>query len=336
MIENINSILESFQEQFKDHRESVFEVDAVIATDNRVILKGKLLEEQMVQALQAAIYGIHPAASVDISGLTVLLKKDNKRLAVNTNLTGLYAGPSFQHEQLSQLLFGMQVEILETKDEWVFVRQLDGYLGWMYFPYLSETTLPSPSHIVIDPVVLIHETADFGAPILTRVFAGTPMMLAKKKTDWSLVQTNVTGWVSSRSIRAIEDIPQTIAERQRMLEQDARAFIGSPYLWGGCSTNGFDCSGFTQLVYRMSGIPIRRDADMQFMDGKEIEASFESGELLFFGEKKDVHEIITHVGISLGDWSMIHASRARNGVCIENILAVPHLRDSFLFGCTYF
>jgi SH3-like domain-containing protein len=322
--------------QYKDTRVNVFDVDVQLENDHRVILNGKILEEQMVQALQAAIYGIHPAASVDSSGLKVLVKKANHHMIVNTNLTGLYAGPSFQDEQLNQLVFGMQVEILETNGVWGFVRQSDGYLSWMYLPYLSETILPTPTHIVIDPVVLVREEADQNAPIAGRIFAGTPIVLEKVNNDWAFVTTTVKGWVKCRSLRSIEDFPQTIAERRKLLEQDAKPFIGTPYEWGGCSANGIDCSGYAQLVYRLAGISIRRDADMQFNDGKKKESSFEPGDLVFFGEKEDGQDHITHVGISLGDWSMIHSSRARNGVYIDNILAVLHLRESFLFGCSYF
>jgi len=127
VIENLSMILETFQQQFKDTREFVFNVSVQVEDNNRVSLDGKVLEEQMVQFLQAAIYGIHPAANVDVSGLKVLKQKDNLRMVVRTNLTSLYEKPSFLEELLSQLVYGMQVDILEKEEDWVFVRLWESF-----------------------------------------------------------------------------------------------------------------------------------------------------------------------------------------------------------------
>jgi cell wall-associated NlpC family hydrolase len=105
-------------------------------------------------------------------------------------------------------------------------------------------------------------------------------------------------------------------------------------LWGGCSANGNDCSGFAQLLHRWIGLTIPRDADMQFSAGQEVQPPFETGDLLFFGEKGEGRRI-THVGVSLGGWRIIHSSRSRNGVHIDDVQSVPHLRDDFLCAATY-
>lgn len=112
--------------------------------------------------------------------------------------------------------------------------------------------------------------------------------------------------------------------------------IGVPYQWGGCSANGIDCSGLAQLLHRWVGITTRRDAGMQFLDGKQIEPPFLPGDLVFFGDvSPEGKHSITHVGISVGGWQIVHSSRVRNGVYCDDVQAVPHLRDSYLCACTY-
>ena len=105
--------------------------------------------------------------------------------------------------------------------------------------------------------------------------------------------------------------------------------IGVPYLWGGTSGNGIDCSGFARLLHRWVGIEIPRDADMQCAAAKSVEPPFVVGDLLFFGEG-DGSRSITHVGVSLGGWKMIHSSRSNNGVYVDDLQMKKSLMDIYV------
>jgi len=109
--------------------------------------------------------------------------------------------------------------------------------------------------------------------------------------------------------------------------------IGVPYLWGGTSGNGIDCSGFAQLLHRWVGIEIPRDADMQCDAANPVEAPYQLGDLFFFGEGEGRE--ISHVGMSLGGAKMIHSSRSRNGVYVDDIEEVKFLKDIFVSAGSY-
>jgi len=105
--------------------------------------------------------------------------------------------------------------------------------------------------------------------------------------------------------------------------------IGVPYLWGGTSGNGIDCSGFVCLLHRWVGVDVPRDADMQHAAAKPIEPPFEVGDLFFFAESESKRKI-THVGLSLGGWKMIHSSRGRNGVYIDDVQERQSLKEIYV------
>jgi cell wall-associated NlpC family hydrolase len=95
----------------------------------------------------------------------------------------------------------------------------------------------------------------------------------------------------------------------------AECFLGVPYLWGGTTADGIDCSGFTQLVYRLNGVGLDRDADQQAVEGRSV-SSARPGDLFFFGDER-----ITHTAIATGEREFLHAPQS--GAVVERATLTP-------------
>lgn len=297
-----------------DNRTSVFEIAIDALDGHHLKLTGRVLNAAQLDELQR----LFPNLKMDISAVKILNRPNLPHLAVATNLTGLYEKPTFGMPLSSELYYGTDLEILDEHNRWVFTRQKDGYLGWAYRPYLDEGGDPE-THLILAPAVELRAQADAQSEVLTRLVSGTGVGLKEKRGDWACVSANQTGWVPASVLRAIADIPASIEEKRNLIVTDAMRMTGVPYLWGGTSGNGIDCSGYVRLLHRWVGVEIPRDADMQCHAAKPVEKPFEVGDLFFFSEGDDEKRSITHVGMSLGGWKMIHSSRGRNGVYIDDL-----------------
>jgi hypothetical protein len=266
---------------------------------------------------------------LDTALIRILGHDSLERVHVSTNLTGLYERPTFGMPLSSELCYGAELEVLDEEKNWVFTRQRDGYLGWAYRPYLGEGPAPAATHLVLAPVMEVRAEPDESSEIATRVVSGTGVIVEDTRREWSCISANKKGWVPSKYLRSVIELPKTLEEKRKAMLEDSQRMKGIPYLWGGTSGNGIDCSGFTRLLHRWVGVVIPRDADLQYRGAKPVEPPFEVGDLLFFSEK-DSERRITHVGVSLGGWRMIHSSRGNNGVYIDNVQEHALLKEIYV------
>jgi hypothetical protein len=329
MMETIQSTLDMLASQ-TDQRTSVFDVEVLSIEGSSLTLGGRLFDESQVETLSRHL----PDVKLDTTAVRILRRAGSTRMRVATNLTGLFDKPTIHLPLSSELCYGAEVEVLEEEDKWAFIRQKDGYLGWVFKAHLADAFASPATHLVLVPACELRSQPDAGSEILTRVVSGMSVTVEETLGEWARVAANKTGWILSSHLRAISDILETLEAKRNALIKDSASMIGIPYVWGGISGNGIDCSGLTRLLHNWIGIDIPRDADLQYAASKSVEPPFEVGDLLFFrepGKKRPV----THVGVSLGDWKMIHSSQANNGVYVDDVQERESLKQMFVSAVSF-
>ncbi len=207
--------------------------------------------------------------------------------------------PNHRKEMVSQLLFGESVKVLKTKgDLWVKIRSLhDGYEGWLtntMLQSIDEVTAKTFSAFVTTDMLSRISTGD--KQIHIPVGSSLPFFLAGKGKA-GILEYGFAGQYFKR------DEQQPSAE---LVKQLTNKWLNAPYLWGGRTPLGVDCSGFVQVIFKLMGIDLPRDTWQQAQEGKPVKkiADSQAGDLAFFDNKED----IVHVGILLGKGQIIHAS----------------------------
>ena len=336
MLEKIREALTKIGQKFGDTRVQYCELEVGELTGKQCVLTGTVLDDATLTAVTHHLSSQFPTITFDTTGIQILRQAKPTLLTVSTNVAGVHRQPSRMTERVSEVLNGVVLEQLLEQDGWAFVRQMDGYLGWVYRRYVTESPPPPPTHIVVAPVNLLRSEPSAEANLVSRVMVGTKVMVTAVSDSWAhlVLAGERDGWVPMDQLRSLDALPQDENGRRQQIIIDSKPFIGVQYLWGGCTEQGIDCSGLARVLHQMVGIDILRDADMQLDAGIPVEPPFKPGDLLFFGSGKG-HRSISHVAVSLGDWKVIHSSGPRNGVYEDDVQAVSWLRDSFVGACTY-
>ena len=235
MSEPVQTLLDEFAARNADHRLQLFEVSIEKKEGDCLWLGGRILDQAGLEDFLSVFSRRFPDLVVDTAAIRVLSSESPRSMTVSTNLTGLYAEPSWLAEMLSQLFYGWKLEVLEEREQWVLVRQLDGYLGWVYLPYLTDHPAPDPTHLVIAPASYVRTECPSGSQIVGRILCGTAVQVVRWNGQCAEIDAQVWGWVTATDLRAVEDLPKSTAERRATLAADAHRLMGVPYLWGGCT-----------------------------------------------------------------------------------------------------
>lgn len=212
------------------------------------------------------------------------------------------ADASDKGEIVTQLLFGERLKVLKRKSPWVKIKvSYDGYEGWMdekqfitidkvYHDKL-EKELPHIALDVVNSAVSNQRHMPIVAGCDLPEFDGMNFRVLKEKFIYN-----------GQAIDAYHH-----RNIDKLLEKCALKYLNAPYLWGGRSPFGIDCSGFTQVVFKMMGVKLPRDAYQQAELGERVEFAAQAieGDLAYFDNEEGR---ITHVGIILSEGRIIHAA----------------------------
>ena len=217
----------------------------------------------------------------------------------NLSIIPLRIEPDDASEMVSQLLFGEHFKVLEIRKNWSKIRvAFDNYEGWIDNKQYEEISEENFVSIENSNSVLSGDIIDFATKadqsFLTIPFGSCLPFYNKQHLVINTTNYQYEGKIFDKKLpkNAIIEI--------------AYNFLNTPYLWGGKSPFGIDCSGFTQMVYKLCGYKLLRDASQQATQGEVLSFIEESepGDLAFFDNNEG---IITHVGIIMNDNYIIHA-----------------------------
>lgn len=319
LAQEINDIATTYA---PDKRTALFDI-IVIKGKSEYILSGESNLPHAVDSLKARLKanGIPFEDNIELLPSAALEGKTSALITIS--VANLRSNPKHSAELATQALLGTVVKVLKKEGNWYLVQTPDAYLAWVDAGGIHLMDEKALSNWTSSEKIIF--TATYGHAVETEenrqrvsdLVAGNILELLSVDKNFFTVrfpdgrQASVsrneameyTSWISNLNTDA------------DALIETAEALMGVPYLWGGTSTKGVDCSGFTKTIYFLNGMVLPRDASQQVHTGKPVDSLsnykvMEKGDLLFFGRKAtdSTAEKVVHVGMWIGDHKFIHAS----------------------------
>ena len=218
---------------------------------------------------------------------------------VNRGVTPLRAEPDDAAELVDEAQYGEEMTRLAERGDWTYVQGPDLYFGWMRTAHFTEYRTPQVVVVGV-PLAHAHAAATSDSEIVDELPAGARLVMRERDGAWWRIGGHPALYVRVHDTVEVATLPQRFPAAADLLAT-AESFLGAPYLWGGTSVRGIDCSGLTQQVYRLNGVGLDRDADQQALGGRPVDRA-RPGDLFFFGTER-----VTHTAIATGERTFIHA-----------------------------
>ncbi len=318
-----NQIIGVKSEFAPDKRVARFNVEA-IKNNDKYILRGesnlpkavKALKEQLSLENVAFIDSIKLLPSVKLNGMV--------HAAVNISVANMRSNAKHSAELVTQATLGTPINVLKKEDGWYYIQTPDNYLSWvdeggieLMDDHQANTWKSAQKVIFTKTFGHTYSTPNHSLQVVSDIVAGS--VLAKIDEDVSFFKVKFPdgrlAFVDRREAADYKQWLENLNPTTETLVSTSKRLMGVPYLWGGTSTKGVDCSGFTKTIFFLNGMVIPRDASQQVHTGKAIDSTMGfdkliKGDLLFFGSKAtdSTAEKVVHVGMWIGDNQFIHAS----------------------------
>jgi len=283
--------------------------DVSLENENETwVLSGWVTLDKQKSTLETNLKEQDPGADVrnDIKLLPDEALGENKYGLVSTRIAPIWGEPKEGAERVNESLYGHGIRLLREVGNYYLGLSREGYVGYFEKKDVSVCDFESYKRVFNGRQIIFHDNLNLNSIQLSR---GTQLPL---NLDHRVQMVNGSAITFPENVKHSVSDAEAAEKRMSFIEEIAKSYLDIPYLWGGTSGDGIDCSGFAQGVYRQNGMELARDAGQQYLAGLLVAIKGESldhlirGDLIFFLSKSIPR--ITHIGISLGGYKFIHAS----------------------------
>lgn len=258
----------------------------------------------------------------------------HNKAVIKVPVADVHERPNGTSPLLTQSLLNEVIEIIRESGSFIYAKVPDGYTGYIKTSDITTNliSITAEGNKVIVKSKLAPVYDSYGKEIYKIPMSSTFLGYRNGNDYIVILPENIVGYINIENVFTISKSENIPLGNRRSFVESAQLFIGTKYLWGGCSANGIDCSGLTYIVAKLNGLRIPRDSLPQSEMGVYVNLiDAMPGDQLFFGADSKKTKV-THTGIYLGNGNFIHSSPNNNGVAISNIYNSELFMSRFMFA----
>lgn len=306
-----------------DKRVALFDINAT-ENSSKFVLRGESNLPNAVAALKEKLSAEKIAYIDSIQQLPAAGLGENTQALVKISVANLRSKPAHSAELATQATLGTPVKVFKQEENWYLIQTPDAYLSWVDSGGIElmnemevEQWKAAEKVIYTNTVGQSYGETNLRSQVVSDLVAGAILEKTGEQSGFYAVKypDGRSAFVPVEEAQEYGSWLENLNPTEDALVGTSKTLMGIPYLWGGTSTKGVDCSGFTKTIYFLNGMVIPRDASQQVHSGQPVDSmrnfeSLERGDLLFFGRKAtdSTQEKVVHVGMWIGNDEFIHSS----------------------------